>query len=92
FYNYDPYEQASKNTQALAAKIHERLNQQIPNVGLVYFTDGSVNLIDGPAIRNNYVETVSSKSSLQEIIKETLNSKNDVLTKEQYDKLVARFS
>ncbi|WP_210136356.1 NERD domain-containing protein [Staphylococcus sp. GDK8D68P] len=91
FYNYDPFEQSSINTQALEAKIYEKLNQQIKNIGLVYFTDGSVNIIDGPSTRRDYVETVSSKSSLQQIIGDTVQSTDQALTKEQYDKLVARF-
>lgn len=91
FYNYDPFEQSSINTQALEAKIYEKLNQQIKNIGLVYFTDGSVNIIDGPSTRGDYVETVSSKSSLQQIIGDTVQSTDQALTKEQYDKLVARF-
>ncbi|MFZ7647086.1 NERD domain-containing protein [Staphylococcus saprophyticus] len=91
FYNYDPFEQSSINTQALEAKIYEKLNQQIKNIGLVYFTDGSVNIIDGPSTTGDYVETVSSKSSLQQIIGDTVQSTDQALTKEQYDKLVARF-
>ena len=91
FYNYDPFEQSSINTQALEAKIYEKLNQQIKNIGLVYFTDGSVNIIDGPSTRGDYVETVSSKSSLQQIIGDTVQSTDQALTKKQYDKLVARF-
>lgn len=92
FYNHDPFEQSSINTQALEAKIHEKLNQQIKNVGLVYFTDGSVNIIDGPATRSKYVETVSSKSSLQQIIGETIESTDKSLTSAQYDQIVARFN
>lgn len=91
FYNYDPYEQAAKNTKELEAKIAERLNHNIKSIGLVYFTDGSVNLIDGPTVREEYAETVSSKSSLKEIIGGTINEAEEALTKEQYDKLVARF-
>ncbi|RIL92826.1 hypothetical protein BUY80_13965, partial [Staphylococcus equorum] len=72
----------------LEDKINEHLKRQIKSIGLVYFTDGSVNIIDGPAIRGNYAETVSSKSSLKEVIGETLASSNESLTEEQYNKLV----
>lgn len=88
FYNYDPYEQSSQNAKVLEDKINEHLKRQIKSIGLVYFTDGSVNIIDGPAIRGNYAETVSSKSSLKEVIGETLASSNESLTEEQYNKLV----
>ena len=75
----------------LQEKIKENVHHNINNVGLVYFTDGSVNLIDGPTEREKYVETVSSKSNLKHIIEETVTSADESLSKEQFDRLVARF-
>lgn len=91
FYNYDPYEQSSKNTKALEDRIAEKLNHRIHNIGLVYFTDGSVNLIDGPTERQDFVETVSSKSSLKEVIGETIVNAQESLTEAQYNELLAHF-
>lgn len=91
FYSYDPFEQTAKNTKELEARIAERLNHHIKNIGLVYFTDGSVNIIDGPNVREDYTETVSSKSSLKDVIGDTLSNASQSITKEQYDKLVERF-
>ncbi|MEP9851819.1 hypothetical protein ABDK10_03880 [Staphylococcus aureus] len=88
FYNYDPYEQASQNAKILEDKINEHLNRHIKSIGLVYFTDGSVNIIDGPTVRNAYAETVSSKSSLKEIIGETLASANETLSEDEYQQLL----
>lgn len=91
FYSYDPFEQTAKNTKELETRIAERLNHHIKNIGLVYFTDGSVNIIDGPNVREDYTETVSSKSSLKDVIGDTLSNASESITKEQYDKLVERF-
>lgn len=91
FYNYDPYEQSSKNAKALEDRIADQLNHRIQNIGLVYFTDGSVNLIDGPTERQDFVETVSSKSSLKEVIGETIVNAQESLTEAQYNELLAHF-
>ncbi|MCG7339568.1 hypothetical protein MHZ36_09715 [Staphylococcus sp. ACRSN] len=91
FYSYDPFEQTAKNTKELEAAIAEKSNHKISNIGLVYFTDGSVNIIDGPNVREDYTETVSSKSSLKEVIGDTLTNANESLSEEQYNKLVERF-
>lgn len=91
FYSQDPYKEAAYNTKMLQEKIKENVHHNINNVGLVYFTDGSVNLIDGPTEREKYVETVSSKSNLKHIIEETVTSADESLSKEQFDRLVARF-
>lgn len=91
FYSQDPYKEAAYNTKMLQEKIKENAHHNIKNVGLVYFTDGSVNLIDGPTEREKCVETVSSKSSLKDIIEETITSADESLSKEQFDRLVARF-
>ncbi|MBF7017218.1 hypothetical protein [Staphylococcus durrellii] len=92
FYSQDPYKEAAYNTKILQEKIKERVNHSIKNIGLVYFTDGSVNLIDGPTEREKYVETVSSKSSLKDIIEETVTTAEESLSKEQFDRLVERFT
>ena len=89
--NYDPYEQSSKNAKALEDRITDQLHHRIQNIGLVYFTDGSVNLIDGPTERQDFVETVSSKSSLKEVIGETIINAQESLTESQYNELLAHF-
>lgn len=91
FYSHDPYKEAASNTQLLENKIKEKSNHSISNIGLVYFADGSVNLIDGPTKREQYAETVSSKSNLREVITKTVEQSTEALSQEQFDKLVARF-
>lgn len=92
FYSQDPYKEAAYNTKMLQERIKERANHNIKNVGLVYFTDGSVNLIDGPTEREKYVETVSSKSSLKDVIEETVTTAEESLSKDEFDRLVSRFT
>ena len=91
FYSNDPYKEAAYHAQALETKIKEKSNHSIRNIGLVYFADGSVNLIDGPTKREQYAETVSSKSNLREVITKTVEQSTEALSQEQFDKLVARF-
>ncbi|MCU5745604.1 hypothetical protein N9R04_02565 [Staphylococcus sp. SQ8-PEA] len=92
FYQHDPFERAAQNAQIMEEKLGSQFNQVISSIGLVYFTDGSVNIIDGPSTREQYADTVSSKSSLKEIIGETVRNNSKPLSKEQFEALVKNFN
>ncbi|WP_251943020.1 hypothetical protein [Staphylococcus sp. Marseille-Q5304] len=91
FYDYDPYETAAVKTRELENKLDQNLSSKIKSVGLVYFTDGSVNIIEGPKEKENNAETVSSKSSLRNVIGETINQSKTGLSNEEFDNIVAQF-
>ena len=80
------------NAKVIEERIEQKLNQFVPCIGLVYFTDGSVNIIDGPATREQYADTVSSKSSLREMIGETISKNNNSLSQEQFTRLVEKLN
>ena len=92
FYQHDPFERAAMNAKVIEERIEQKLNQFVPCIGLVYFTDGSVNIIDGPATREQYADTVSSKSSLREMIGETISKNKNSLSQEQFTRLVEKLN
>ena len=47
FYDYDPYQQAANNAKALKDQIEGQFNFKIQSIGVIYFNDGSVNIIEG---------------------------------------------
>src|SRR5699024_3445875 len=91
FYNYDPYEQSSKNAKALKDRIPDELNHRVQKTDLVYCQYGSINLIDGPTERQDFVETITYKSTLKDVIGETIVNAQKSLTEAQYNELLAHF-
>ena len=51
-------------------------------LGVIYFSDGSVNIIEGADEREKYIDTVSTKSSLESVINNAIE-----LSKHPYLKL-----
>lgn len=88
FYDYDPYEKAKQSNKDISEKVSAYLKQSIPSIGLVYFTDGSVNIIDGVYRSNANTETLSSKSSLEHVITETVDNQTEAISKSQFDDLL----
>ncbi|MEL0537674.1 hypothetical protein [Staphylococcus debuckii] len=79
FYDYDPYLAAAVNSKELKDAYEKNFNQKITSVGVVYFNDGSINIIDGPTEREKYVATASSKRSLRDAVEEMIaQSKHDL--------------
>ena len=68
FYDYDPYQLAANNAKALKDHIEQKFNFKVQSTGVIYFSDGTVNIIQGSEERDKYVDTVSTKSSLRRII------------------------
>lgn len=58
---------------------------------VIYFSDGTVNIIQGSEERDKYVDTVSTKSSLRRIISEAIELSKHPLNKEQVDQITAIF-
>lgn len=46
FYDHDPYEQAAINSKVLKDGIENHFNHKVQSIGVVYFSDGSVNIIE----------------------------------------------
>lgn len=63
FYDQDPYQQAANNAKALKDQIESDYQFKIQSIGVVYFSDGSVNIIEGSDESDKYVDTVSTQSS-----------------------------
>ena len=57
------------NSKVLKDGIENHFNHKVQSIGVVYFSDGSVNIIEGSEERAQYVDTVSTKSSLEAVIK-----------------------
>ncbi|MEJ7185444.1 hypothetical protein WL241_12040, partial [Staphylococcus epidermidis] len=83
FYDYDPYQQAANNAKALKDQIEEQFNFKIQSIGVIYFNDGSVNIIEGSGESDKYVDTVSTKSSLEKVIKDAVHLSKHPLTEDQ---------
>lgn len=47
FYQHDPYEQAAINAKILKDGIEKYFNHKVQSIGVIYFSDGSVNIIEG---------------------------------------------
>lgn len=83
FYDHDPYLSAAVNSKELKDAYEKQFNKKITSVGVVYFSDGSINIIDGPAEREKYVATASSKRSLKDAVEEMIvQSKHDISEKD----------
>ncbi|MCJ1656445.1 hypothetical protein MT340_007655 [Staphylococcus sp. NRL 16/872] len=92
FYNHDPYEQAAINSKSLKDNIEKKFNHKIQSIGIIYFSDGSVNIIEGTQEREKYVDTVSTKYSLEHVIKNAIEFSKHPLTEAQATKIVTSFS
>ena len=53
FYQHDPYEQAAINAKILKDGIEKYFNHKVQSIGVIYFSDGSVNIIEGAEEREN---------------------------------------
>ncbi|WP_114603437.1 hypothetical protein [Staphylococcus sp. EZ-P03] len=83
FYDYDPYLTAATNSKELKDAYEQNFNKKISSVGLVYFNDGSVNIIDGPTERQKYVATATSKHHLKDAIEGIIaQSKHEITEKD----------
>ncbi len=82
FYDYDPYQLAANNAKALKDHIEQNFNFKVQSTGVIYFSDGTVNIIQGSEERDKYVDTVSTKSSLRRIISEAIELSKHPLNKE----------
>ena len=56
---------AANNAKALKDKIENDYNFKIQSIGVIYFSDGSVNIIEGSDESDKYVDTVSTPISLE---------------------------
>lgn len=80
FYDHDPYDKAANNAKALKDKIENDYNFKIQSIGVIYFSDGSVNIIEGSDESDKYVDTVSTPISLEKVIEEAIDlSKHPLL-------------
>ncbi|PNZ25866.1 Uncharacterised protein [Staphylococcus petrasii] len=92
FYDHDPYEQAAINSKSLKDNIEKNFNHKIQSIGIIYFSDGSVNIIEGAQEREKYVDTVSTKYSLEHVIKNAIDLSKHPLTEDQASKIANSFS
>ncbi|PTJ39423.1 hypothetical protein [Staphylococcus simulans] len=88
FYDCDPYLTASVNSKELKDAYEKNFNQKISSVGLVYFSDGSVNIIDGPTERQKYVETATSKHDLKDAIRNIFMQSKHEITEQDCEKIL----
>ena len=77
--------------KALKDHIEQNFNFKVQSTGVIYFSDGTVNIIQGSEERDKYVDTVSTKSSLRRIISEAIELSKHPLNKEQVDQITAIF-
>lgn len=91
FYDYDPYQLAANNAKALKDHIEQNFNFKVQSTGVIYFSDGTVNIIQGSEERDKYVDTVSTKSSLRRIISEAIDLSKHPLNKEQVNQITSIF-
>lgn len=92
FYDYDPYQQAANNAKALKDQIESQFNFKIQSIGVVYFNDGTVNIIEGSEESDKYVDTVSTKSSLEKVINDAVTLSKHPLTKDQVEQITQQFN
>ncbi|MBO1199644.1 hypothetical protein J3T65_09570 [Staphylococcus simiae] len=83
FYDYDPYQLAANNAKLLKDQLEQQLNFKIQSTGVIYFSDGTVNIIQGSQERDKYVDTVSTKSSLSSIINDAIELSKHPLDEQQ---------
>lgn len=87
FYDYDPYQQAANNAKALKDQIEANHQFKIQSIGVIYFSDGSVNIIEGSDESDKYVDTVSNKSSLERVIEEAIQLSKHPLSDSQINEI-----
>ena len=71
--------------------LKNHFNHKVQSIGVVYFSDGSVNIIEGSEERAQYV-TVSTKSSLEAVIKNAIDLSKHPLSEDQVNKIVNSFN
>ena len=76
------------NSKELKDAYEKNFNQKISSVGLVYFSDGSVNIIDGPTERQKYVETATSKHDLKDAIRNIFMQSKHEITEQDCEKIL----
>ena len=91
FYQHDPYEQAAINAKILKDGIEKYFNHKIQSIGVIYFSDGSVNIIEGAEEREKYIDTVSTKSSLESVINNAIELSKHPLSETQVNTIVENF-
>lgn len=80
------------NSKVLKDGIENHFNHKVQSIGVVYFSDGSVNIIEGSEERAQYVDTVSTKSSLEAVIKNAIDLSKHPLSQDQVNKIVNSFN
>lgn len=91
FYQHDPYEQAAINAKILKDGIEKYFNHKVQSIGVIYFSDGSVNIIEGAEEREKYIDTVSTKSSLESVINNAIELSKHPLSETQVNTIVENF-
>ena len=91
FYDHDPYDKAANNAKALKDKIENDYNFKIQSIGVIYFSDGSVNIIEGSDESDKYVDTVSTPISLEKVIEEAIDLSKHPLTDKQIEEISESF-
>ncbi|HCG76104.1 NERD domain-containing protein [Staphylococcus caprae] len=91
FYDHDPYQQAANNAKALKDQIEKDYQFKIQSIGVIYFSDGSVNIIEGSDESDKYVDTVSTRSSLEKVIDEAVQLSKHPLNDNQIEEISNSF-
>lgn len=91
FYDHDPYDKAANNAKALKDKIENDYNFKIQSIGVIYFSDGSVNIIEGSDESDKYVDTVSTPISLEKVIEDAIDLSKHPLTDKQIEEISESF-
>ena len=91
FYDHDPYDKAANNAKALKDKIENDYNFKIQSIGVIYFSDGSVNIIEGSDESDKYVDTLSTPISLEKVIEEAIDLSKHPLTDKQIEEISESF-
>lgn len=91
FYDQDPYQQAANNAKAFKDQIESVYQFKIQSIGVVYFSDGSVNIIEGSDESDKYVDTVSTQSSLEKVIEDAVQLSKHPLNNVQVQKISDSF-
>ena len=91
FYDHDPYQQAANNAKALKDQIEKDYQFKIQSIGVIYYSDGSVNIIEGSDESDKYVDTVSTRSSLEKVIDEAVQLSKHPLNDNQIEEISNSF-
>ena len=79
------------NAKALKDKIENDYNFKIQSIGVIYFSDGSVNIIEGSDESDKYVDTVSTPISLEKVIEDAIDLSKHPLTDKQIEEISESF-